>query len=150
MQPVFAFGEGIIWRGNESEPWIQLGVNVVSMLSIVLWAGVHSMALFGGLYYFGLLRVDAETELRGCDMTKHGEDAYPEDPRRNVNFFDASTQTPAYLNNQKEGVNENGTNNTVYQRKRITPNKLDDGDMDCMDMENLRTILNICKAELDI
>ena len=77
MQPFFSFGDGILWTGNNLDPWIQLGVNFLSVLSLILWASLHSLAIFGGLQYFGMFRVDLDTEFDGSDITKHGEEAYP-------------------------------------------------------------------------
>ena len=36
-----------------------------------------SAVTFYGLWYFQILRVDADTEVRGIDISKHGEPAYP-------------------------------------------------------------------------
>ena len=157
MQPVFSFGDGIVWRVSQLEPWIQLGVNVLSMLSIILWAGVHAAALFGGLKYIGVLRVDEETELRGCDMIKHGEDSYPASAWKNLNL-DVSTQTALLANTRREAVYENGKD-TVYERGRINPNRrhnnsyndaISDSDINDISMENFRSVLNICKEDLKI
>ena len=52
-------------------------MNVACLLAIILWAGLHSILIFGWLDYFQLLRIDKETEYRGCDIIKHGEAAYP-------------------------------------------------------------------------
>ena len=77
LLPFFAYGEGIFWIGDQPDPWILLGVNLTCLIAIILWAGVHSIVIFGTLYYFDLLRIDKETEYRGCDIAKHGEAAYP-------------------------------------------------------------------------
>ena len=127
------------------------------MLSIILWAGVHAAALFGGLKYIGVLRIDEETELRGCDMIKHGEDSYPASAWKNLNL-DVSTQTALLVNSRREAVHENGTD-TVYERGRVNPNRrhntsyndaISDSDMDHISMENFRSVLNICKEDLKI
>jgi Amt family ammonium transporter len=50
---------------------------VIGTLAIGGWALVASLALFFGLKAFGLLRVGAEEELAGLDITEHGQYAYP-------------------------------------------------------------------------
>ncbi len=47
------------------------------MLAIGAWAGFWSLLTFYPLARFKLLRIDRETEFRGCDLVKHGESAYP-------------------------------------------------------------------------
>ena len=92
LQPFFAFGNGIFWKGAQADPWIQLGINTAGLIAIILWAGAHSLIIFGGLNYFGLLRIDTETEFRGCDVTKHGESAYPINAWKEAQY-DQATQT---------------------------------------------------------
>ena len=65
--------------GNTAAPWKQLGINMLGTLAIFVWSAVLSIALFGTLKWFKLLRIDKETEFRGCDLVKHGEHAYPAD-----------------------------------------------------------------------
>ena len=77
LLPFLAYGDGIFWIGDQPTPWIQLGANLGSLLAIIAWAGAHSCIIFGGLYYFDKLRIDTDTESLGCDITKHGESAYP-------------------------------------------------------------------------
>ena len=59
--------------------WKGLGWNILGVLCIILWAGVWSTLMFGGLSLIKKLRIDRETEFKGNDMIKHGESAYPRD-----------------------------------------------------------------------
>ena len=77
MLPFFAYGTGIFWIGDTTDPWVQLGINLGCLIVIILWAAVHSFVIFGLLHHFKLLRIDTETEIRGIDIVKHGEAAYP-------------------------------------------------------------------------
>ena len=79
MVPIFHYGEGIFWMGNTAAPWKQLGINILGTLAIFVWSAILSIALFGILKWFKLLRIDRDTEFRGCDLVKHGEHAYPAD-----------------------------------------------------------------------
>ena len=69
LLPFFAY--------EHTNVWIQLGVNFCTLLAIIVWAGAHSVIIFGVLYYFKLLRIDNTTEYTGLDVAKHGESAYP-------------------------------------------------------------------------
>ncbi|XP_072034499.1 putative ammonium transporter 1 [Amphiura filiformis] len=54
-----------------------LGWNVLGTLVIILWTAVFSCATFAILKMVGKLRVSADVELKGLDLAKHGEAAYP-------------------------------------------------------------------------
>lgn len=75
--PIFAYETGILWEGDTYEAWRGLGINIVGALAIAAWSTFWSLAIFGPLKYFGMLRIDRETEFKGNDMLKHGESAYP-------------------------------------------------------------------------
>lgn len=92
LQPFFDSEVGILWTGDESTAWMQFAINIAGLLTITLWAGSHSLVLFGTLNYFNLLRIDDETELLGCDVTKHGESAYPVSAW-NEDQYDIAAQT---------------------------------------------------------
>jgi len=79
LAPFFKQGSGIFWDGLYVDPWETLGINIAGVLTIILWAGFWSCALFGSLKAAGMLRIDSETEFKGCDIVKHGEAAYPRD-----------------------------------------------------------------------
>ena len=77
LLPFFASGDGIVWIGNQPDPWIQLEVNFVCLLAIIAWAGAHSLIIFGGLSYFDLL--NTEREFLGMlrhDVKEYGKSAY--------------------------------------------------------------------------
>jgi len=77
MEPFFAYEIGIFWAGAKNPAWVQLGVNLLAVVAIFAWSAVWSCVIFGTLKYFKLLRIDRDTEFRGCDVVKHGEPAYP-------------------------------------------------------------------------
>uniref|UniRef100_A0A914XGP8 Ammonium transporter n=1 Tax=Plectus sambesii TaxID=2011161 RepID=A0A914XGP8_9BILA len=68
--------EGIIFVANRRS-FLQLGWNCVGALAIIGW----SLSLMGSLFLIlrllGLFRVPEEVELKGLDLYKHGEAAYP-------------------------------------------------------------------------
>ena len=59
--------------GGATSMWIQ----AVGTFAIVGWAFVTMLGLFGILKAFGILRVPAEDELAGLDVSEHGMTAYP-------------------------------------------------------------------------
>jgi len=72
-----AGARGVFWDGNTKHPWIVLAYNIAGGVSIALWSAVWSGLVFTSLHCVGLLRVKEEKELKGMDMIKHGESAYP-------------------------------------------------------------------------
>ena len=55
---------------------IVLNVNVVCLVAEIFWVCGLSFAMFFPLKKFGLLRVSAEIEAAGMDVSKHGGSAY--------------------------------------------------------------------------
>ncbi|KAH7730633.1 Protein AMT-4 [Aphelenchoides avenae] len=55
----------------------QLGWNIISALSIVVWSTVTMIPVFIFLKKIGKFRVPREVEIKGLDIFKHGEAAYP-------------------------------------------------------------------------
>ncbi len=53
-----------------------LGVQLVGAGMTAVWAFGTGLAIFFALKKFGILRVSAKTELKGLDVTEHGQDAY--------------------------------------------------------------------------
>lgn len=53
--------------------------NLAGMATIILWAGGFCTIMFGLLRVFKILRVPEEMEIKGMDILKHGEPAYPVD-----------------------------------------------------------------------
>ena len=45
-------------------------------------SAVWGLVIFGSMWYMTWLRVDADLELKGMDITKHGESAYPAEVRK--------------------------------------------------------------------
>ena len=68
LAPFFKQGSGIFWEGAFPAPWATLGINIAGVVTIILWAGLWSCALFGSLKAAGMLRIDSETEFKGCDI----------------------------------------------------------------------------------
>jgi Amt family ammonium transporter len=56
---------------------LSLTTQLIGTFSIAGWALATSLVLFYGLKVCGLLRVPAEEELEGLDITEHGMYAYP-------------------------------------------------------------------------
>lgn len=55
-----------------------LGIQIVTLLVIWAWVGVTATAMFAALKVTGILRVPAEVEEMGMDISKHGGEAYPD------------------------------------------------------------------------
>ena len=53
-----------------------LGVQLVGAGMTAVWALGTGLAIFFALKKLGILRVSAKTELKGLDVTEHGQDAY--------------------------------------------------------------------------
>merc|ERR1712048_999938 len=51
--------------------------NLCGLVAITVWAGGLSLGVFLLLKVLNLLRVDRDIEIRGLDIRKHGEPAYP-------------------------------------------------------------------------
>ncbi len=55
----------------------QLGVQLLGVVSIFIWAAAMSFLLFGALKWRKMLRVESKEELLGLDISEHGVEAYP-------------------------------------------------------------------------
>ena len=53
-----------------------LGVQLVGVGMTAVWALGTGLVIFFALKKLGILRVSAKTELKGLDVTEHGQDAY--------------------------------------------------------------------------
>ena len=112
---------------------MDLGINLLGLLSIIAWAGFWSSLIFGTMKYFKILRIDEHTEIMGNDIVKHGEAAYPKDAwiemqyQSNPNLPPNMTEIAAedfanYHNAIKEGNNSravilvNGIENNSFQK----------------------------------
>ncbi|CAL4102206.1 unnamed protein product, partial [Meganyctiphanes norvegica] len=69
--------DGIVFQGENAMETLKW--NGIGMLAIIGWTSVLCIIMFSLLRYMGLLRVSTEVELRGLDIMKHGESAYPAD-----------------------------------------------------------------------
>ncbi|CAG5077866.1 Oidioi.mRNA.OKI2018_I69.PAR.g8831.t1.cds [Oikopleura dioica] len=58
-------------------PFYQFAWQLLGIISILAWTIVCSIPLFFVLWKLRVLRVDADTEVRGIDIAYHGEPAYP-------------------------------------------------------------------------
>jgi len=82
--PVFAHG-GIVstLMGTSTLPMshalLMIVWNLVQWGTIVVWSAVWMVPVFLVLKKMDLLRVTEETELKGLDLYKHQEDAYPKE-----------------------------------------------------------------------
>ena len=144
MQPFFSSGDGIFWNEGDTALLMHLGINCLSVLAIILWAGIHSFIIFGTLQYFGMLRIDLDTELQGSDITKHGEDAYQVNDWMRPNS-DISTQTMLTMNYE-----ETSTRLDLFpESQKGNPKRLQTlqfkNERDLVIMDNFQTILKSCK-----
>ena len=53
-----------------------LGIQLAGVVATCMWAFGTGLLLFYILKKLGILRVDAKTEMKGLDITEHGQDAY--------------------------------------------------------------------------
>ncbi|KAL4224585.1 ammonium transmembrane transporter [Mactra antiquata] len=68
--------EGILFKWNQRSGMI-LAWQFAGLATITGWAVVTSLIVFGLLRLFKVLRVPKEIEMRGLDIPKHNEPAYP-------------------------------------------------------------------------
>jgi Amt family ammonium transporter len=74
------------------DEWTRMGfiqIQALGTITIVGWALATSLVMFFGLKAVGLLRVPAEEELAGLDITEHGMYAYP--PQLVVDTYGSAT-----------------------------------------------------------
>ena len=83
---IFNRENGIIIEGATLGPWKRLGVAALGCVAVVAWSGAICFIMFWGFKKANLLRIDEETELKGCDMVKHGELAYPVESWRETQY----------------------------------------------------------------
>ena len=123
MLPFLAYGTGIFWIGDTADPWAQLGINLGCLLAIILWAAAHSFVIFGLLYHFKLLRIDKETEFRGCDIVKHGEAAYPVSAWKEMQYDNATTNMkkslPSFMAHNKTNLSNGGSSDIEHKSGHI-------------------------------
>ncbi|KAL4224872.1 ammonium transmembrane transporter [Mactra antiquata] len=74
--PLLSFENGVFYKWSKGSV-LFLGWQLAGLVSIFLWALGLSLIVFGSLKKAGILRVSEEYELKGLDLPKHGEAAYP-------------------------------------------------------------------------
>ncbi len=65
---------GLLFGGG----FAQLGIQIMGVVSVVLWMGVTSVILFSALKALGILRISAKAELMGIDAYEHGASVWPD------------------------------------------------------------------------
>ncbi|XP_077977459.1 putative ammonium transporter 1 [Glandiceps talaboti] len=73
---LFAKDTGVVYKFNE-QSWKQFGWNAVGGFAIMTWTMIVSAIMFGILHLCRCLRVSKEIEIKGLDVAKHKEPAYP-------------------------------------------------------------------------
>jgi Amt family ammonium transporter len=63
-------------KGDDYAMMAQLWIQIEGVLITIVWSGVVSYVLFKAIDMTIGLRVDADTERQGLDLTSHGEQAY--------------------------------------------------------------------------
>lgn len=67
---------GGIGLGESGTVWTQLGVQALAIVVTIVWSGVVTYGLTRAIGLLTPIRVDAEAEYEGLDLTSHGERAY--------------------------------------------------------------------------
>jgi len=76
-------GNGVLYGGD------QLGVQIVAVLLIALWAGALSCLIFIPLKFLGMLRLSDEFQEAGADLKEHSPPkAYAMAPPKNAEVVD--------------------------------------------------------------
>lgn len=73
-RPMFMM-DGIFYTGSEAS-FLVFGWNLAGAITIMVWSAGISVIMFGILKKLGKLRVSAEVEESGLDVSEHGEKAY--------------------------------------------------------------------------
>ncbi|XP_071509116.1 putative ammonium transporter 1 [Diadema antillarum] len=74
--PILARDSGVVFSFS-ADAWEAFGWNLLGGTVIIVWAAVTSLILFGVMHCARILRVSPEIEVKGLDIPKHGEPAYP-------------------------------------------------------------------------
>lgn len=108
--PLFA-QDGVFLDNFSTASWQSFGWNLLGVFVIIVWTAVLSLLLFGIMQAAGILRVSPEMEVKGLDIPKHGEPAYPlesygngwEEAAPSTNGHPIGAQQE-YINSAFEGV----------------------------------------------
>lgn len=85
---------GIFYGGDGST----LASNIVLIIMNIIWTGTLSFVIFFSLNFFGLLRIDHQTEEDGMDFSEHGAPAFSDGPKEGAELVptkDATDPTSA-------------------------------------------------------
>ncbi|KAK3591878.1 hypothetical protein CHS0354_005081 [Potamilus streckersoni] len=74
--PFFSYEYGILFKWNKRSGY-HLAWQLAGMASIFAWTSSLCFIMFFTLRKLGILRVSFEYEIKGLDIPKHGEAAYP-------------------------------------------------------------------------
>ena len=78
---------------------VLFGTQIAATLIMICWVTITSGILFAALKLMGILRVSAEVEELGADVSKHGGSAYPE--QRTSSAMPAQQSVSADVGNVK-------------------------------------------------
>eukprot|EP00092_Neocalanus_flemingeri_P030374 GFUD01032972.1.p1 GENE.GFUD01032972.1~~GFUD01032972.1.p1 ORF type:complete len:797 (+),score=164.24 GFUD01032972.1:41-2431(+) len=85
---------GVFGAENVVDAMHRVWSQLVGILVITAWSGTVSAIIFYVLKMNKLLRVSREVELKGLDIIKHGEAAYPAEAWREIQYQGASSLPP--------------------------------------------------------
>lgn len=74
---LFNHDSGVFYDKFSQHSWTLFGWNLAGVLAITAWSMGTSFILFFPMKMLGVLRVSEEIEIKGLDIPKHGEPAYP-------------------------------------------------------------------------
>ncbi|XP_074660189.1 putative ammonium transporter 1 isoform X2 [Tubulanus polymorphus] len=123
-QPLLKMETGIVFLGTRKS-FLDLAWNMIGAVAIIAWTAVICVVMFLILRVTGVLRVSKEYEIKGMDIPKHGEPAYP-----NASYGDG---WPKENSESQNGESIAFTNKIGMQECIVTEPK-DDG----VDNENFR------------
>ncbi|XP_069115081.1 putative ammonium transporter 1 [Argopecten irradians] len=103
---------GIFYHWN-IESGLSLAWQCVGLLAVAVWTGVTCIILFGTLKAFKILRIPLEYELKGIDLPKHGQHAYPTEAYGHDWWDDIAEQKTEKSNKGTKEREANGTNMAV-------------------------------------
>uniref|UniRef100_A0A146LL84 Ammonium transporter n=2 Tax=Lygus hesperus TaxID=30085 RepID=A0A146LL84_LYGHE len=111
-RPLFA-PDGLVYQ-TTYDATMGLYQNAVGLCAIIAWSAMCSIIIFGGLKLIGFLRISAEEELEGLDITKHGEHAYPQSAWRESGLWSSTIMTDAIVLDGTYKMQKNDYDNHAY------------------------------------
>lgn len=112
--PIFNMDTGIFYAANEHS-FRLFGWNLLGLVVIMAWCVGLAFLFFFLLRLLGQLRVSEEVEIKGLDIPKHGEPAYPvesygngwepssEEGKTSFPFYQTSINAFVYVTPTKNG-----------------------------------------------